>query len=179
MSLNLLIIILVSFLVYYSLRLYKRYLLRKFQIKLYVLRDVLRELAIDKDVNKHDFLFKFLDNSISKSVNSIQQLNLWYIVYLFHIHKSDKSLQHFKLILKDSLKRNPKLNDVFQSYNELIASYVMQKHIVLFFCLHLGFTSMITSISFFRKLKVRVSGSIKSLSSMPEISASDLYLAPC
>ncbi|MEZ2337047.1 hypothetical protein AB6735_15490 [Mucilaginibacter sp. RCC_168] len=171
-----LIIFSISLLVYYSLRLYKRYNFRKHQLQLYALRDELRQLAIDKKVSTTDWVFNYLDSSISKSVHNFGTINIWYAMYLSKIHHLDNRYVDFKSNLEISLGRSPDLKLINSKYSKIIAEYIWHRHALSFFVIHLGLTSVLNSFSFFSKNMKKVSMSIKNLTTLPETSTSESFL---
>lgn len=105
---------------------YKKYQTRKSQLALYRLRDELRELAIIGTVSKNQWMFDYLDSSISKSINNLQSINIWAVIILGQIHKKDESLGSFKYHLGLAIKKNKELAEIHKRYSNIMTQYVSE-----------------------------------------------------
>ena len=72
---------------------YRRIVLRKYKYKFYALRDELRDKVISGKIKKHNWVFSYLDSSISKSIVSLKYVNLWSAVLLEQITRMIKDLR--------------------------------------------------------------------------------------
>jgi hypothetical protein len=171
-----LIIFLSALIVYYSLRLYKRYNFRKHQLQLFALRDELRELAITNKVNSSNWVFKYLDSSISKSVHTFGQINIWYALYLSKVHKKDDQYVFFKKQLDLILDKHPDLKHINIRYIEIISEYVWNRHALSILIVGTGLNSLFESLSFCRNQIKKVTLSVRNVTTLPETSTSENFL---
>jgi hypothetical protein len=170
-----LIIFLALFLVYYALKHQRIILNRKFELRLFHLRDKVREMAIAGEINKNDWTFNYYDSSISKMTSQIKMMNIWHAMYLAKTHKNDEKLKSFQEHLNQTFAKNANYKKIQQEYIGILREYMFEKH---FFFLSIVLQSLVTtmqSINLLKQLKQNAANSVRKLSVLPETSTSDLY----
>ncbi len=75
------IFVLVGMMVVYRLgKLSRQTVLEDYQLRLYAIRDELREAALDKRVDPRSWLFAYVDSSISKTISALHILTVWRLI---------------------------------------------------------------------------------------------------
>ena len=166
------IIFLTAFLFYFALRQYRFYLYRKYELRLFVLRDKLREYAIEKKINKNDWTFQYFDSSMSKMITTFKLINLYYAVLLFKSYDDNPRFVEFKRHLNLALDKNPNLQEINNEYSKIIVEYILNKHILLIIITSLGIGSALRSIGMLKKYISEAKESVKNLTTFPETSTS-------
>ena len=123
-----LMIILVLLLCCYFRMLWQRYVSLRYQHKLYALRDRLRMLAIEGKVGLGDWVFQFLDSSISRAVHRVPKTTLWseFPKALFSSRRAKAKTMHAHL--DQSLHSNPHLQEIFEEFGRLLVISTFEKH---------------------------------------------------
>lgn len=166
------IILMALFLMYYSLKQYRRYNDRKFELRLFALRDKLRDYVIEDKISKNDWTFTYLDSSISKMTKTFKKINIFHAVYLSRSHADDHKLELFVRHLDSAFKRNENFKELYTEYTQLLKVYVFYKHLFFLSFAAGAIHTAIVSLKSIAKLRQTVGNSIKSLSVLPETSTS-------
>lgn len=111
-------------------RYHHNYAMLKFKYTIYSLRDQLRLMAINSELDKDNWVFDFFDTSFSKAVSSSYYITLIRLSILSVVHEKDEALVKFSKKLDDELSNNPKLKELQIQYIDAVKSYVFDQHYV-------------------------------------------------
>lgn len=99
----------------------------KFQ--LFALRDELRNAAIAGEV-PYNNLFDYMDTTLTRTIESLDDVNPWYAVgYLWH-HKNDPTFRQAQGKLKEAFRRseNKNIADVYNKYIQELFQFLKRRH---------------------------------------------------
>lgn len=99
----------------------------KYQYRLFELRDRLRMLAIEEQVDERSEGFRFLDRIISTSVGEMDRISIWRLWGLALTHKSGPEEEVLCRALA-SVDESPVLRDIFEDFLHLMVSATLEKH---------------------------------------------------
>lgn len=102
----------------------------KFKYKLYALRDRLRMLSVDGVVNCDDWVFDFMDRSLSKSISDSYHITLVRLILLNFAHSEDLELGRFNEKLERTFASNPEFEKIRTEYLLAVKEYVIDQHYV-------------------------------------------------
>lgn len=173
---NYIITFLFAFIIHYALKQYRIYNNRKFEILLSRLKYKLRDQAINGFVSSDDWMFLYLDSSISKMKNNLSSLNIFHALYLYKTHKDDPQLIAFEDRLQLACKDSPEYSKIYSEYNELLNQYLIRRHFFLIGTVSGYIYAGLRSIKILQKLKRDLEVSTKSLLFLPETSTSDVFV---
>lgn len=105
----------------------------EYAFKLYALRDKLRNYAIDGKINHKNWIFSYLDTSISKSVSVLSAMNLVIILFFRKRIKQDPIYDLFEKALDTQFAKDPASEEIFNEYGQILYDYVKRKHFILRF----------------------------------------------
>jgi hypothetical protein len=142
-----------------------------FREKLFELRDKLRNLAIEKKINKKSKEFDYIDFSISKNIEDSYFFTLFFIIRLEIRYKSQiEELHNYKEIferIQTNINSNEYLKEIFIEKNKIIMNYVFGQIPVTVFIVR-SISRLISKASSLRRLiKMRLS----EVNYLPELSA--------
>jgi len=105
------------------------------QNELFALRDKVREKAIAKEIESDNWLFDYMDTSITKYIEMLPKFSLWVIVPLFFIDRRNTDYIRSKNILIDELKKpkNKALRNLHLEAVVIIGAYMAVRHKVIAF----------------------------------------------
>jgi superfamily I DNA/RNA helicase len=169
-------VLLIALSIYCILKQYRIYLYRKYELKLYKLRDRLRDLAIEGEIDHNEWTFFYLDSSISKMTDRFKMLNIFHAMYLRNSHENDHQMLDFRRQLHKSLSKNKKLNEIYIEYQSVLSAYLLQKHVILFSVGSIAFYSYIRSKSKIKSWQLNTKDSIQKLTIFPETSTSEDFI---
>jgi len=111
-------------------RYHHNYAMLKFKYTIYSLRDQLRLMAINSELEKESWVFDFFDTSFSKAVSSSYYITLMRLSILSVVHEKDVALMAFSKKLEEEFAKNPKLQKLQQDYIDAVKSYVIDQHYI-------------------------------------------------
>jgi hypothetical protein len=151
---------------------YKIYHIRKTQLSLYKLRDKLRQKAYEGSIEKNQWMFDYLDSSISKTICNLPFINLWNVILLLQLHKNNKdNLHDFKHHLELAYKKNKEFKNLHQEFSQIILNHIIHSHIIiiaLFIISHL-------TIKWLKNINKFLYKTIDGVTDLPENSTSEFY----
>lgn len=150
---------------------YQERLTLKYKYKFFALRDKLRQSVIDGRIDKNDWVFDYIDTSISRTVSELDNLNLYSSVMLMKYHKNDAFIKAFRIQLQESLKRNHVLTALFEEYGSISSAYIIEKHILLKLLLIFGIKSVTSTFRWLQKVTRYFNRVALSLRFWPETSS--------
>lgn len=103
---------------------------RAHQFRLYAVRDKLRDAAMAGQVNPRNWVFQYLDSSITKTIDVLPRLNCWSIILVVLWHWGDKSIVVRQAHLKRELKKssNAALAAIHLDYMSEIGYFIVNRH---------------------------------------------------
>lgn len=161
------LIIAVSIIVYWRKR-HIQYHTLDFRYKLFRLRDDLRFQAINNKIDKDNWAFKYLDSSLSITINEAYYITLSSIIAYGLIHESNKGLTEFRRELGKEISKNSELIRIEEEYKKAIKEYVLQQDHVFFVVIN----PIFKSIHVFNNLSKKFENWIGKVTTLPETSAS-------
>lgn len=104
--------------------------IQEHQFHLYTLRDRLRSLAMQKEVNPNHWVFLYLDSSIAKTVNVLNSLTLWKVLSIAWMYHRDVRILRAKNHLYSELNKscNKKLRDIHNEYLATLICFLIHRH---------------------------------------------------
>ena len=118
--------------------LYAQYAIRVNQdvetrFKLFVLRDKLRNLALDNQVDSEDRLFKAVDTSISKTIKLVPHLNLRTILlfYLLNRKRADFKIVNEEFFDELFIPKNIAYRKIYEEFADITIDHLKQQHYVV------------------------------------------------
>lgn len=132
---------------------------------LYSLRDELRELAIDGKVDPRNWVFNYLDSSISVSIDRMNNISLWSLFAVAITHKQTKSEIARKKNLELGLSRSPELKRVYDQFGVILVVTTLEKHKYSILTLLMPISGTITALGY---IKQRIEKTILNLRIIPD-----------
>lgn len=170
------IILIAALFLFYFFKHHRMLLYRKYELKLFNLRDDLRQAAIDGKIKSYDWTFIYLDTSISKMVSNFKMINIFHAIYLRNRHADDHKLLEFKKALDSSLSKNKELDRLYKEYNEILLSYLIRKHLFIFSMVFAAIYGYVRSITKIKKYRLKTEESVNNLIYLPETSTSEDFI---
>ena len=107
--------------------------IKRYRYRLYALRDKLRKHVMEGQVDNENWLFDYLDNSITKSCDMLSELNFGRFIIFWAFDNRDPK---FKLAIEDlyqEFKRpeNILLEKIDQDYTDILVDFLQERHKVL------------------------------------------------
>jgi len=165
-------IVIIALFIYFLGKKYRSYNNRKYELRLFRLRDRLRDAAVSGKIKKDDWTYYFLDSSISKMTKNLRSVNIFYAMYLRKKHINDKAITDFNRQLKFKLEKNSEIKAIYNEFQTILNMYLLSKHIVLLSMYAMAVYGYIKSIARIKSLKLEASDSIEKLTLVPETSTS-------
>lgn len=164
------ILLLILFLYWRWRVLYSRRLRLKYQFLFFKLRDELRLKAINEKIEK-DWVFTYLDSSISRTVASLSTFNILLALFTFIKYRNNTNIREFKDRFIHELDKNPTAKKIFEDYGKLMTSFILQKHFFFFFTLKsFLFVHLFTKLKII-KLRKRSKDLVEAMRFYPETSS--------
>ena len=107
-----------------------KYVSLKFKYRLYELRDELRTLAINQEVDCDNWLFEYFDRSLSKAISQHYHITLFWLASLGYKYRNDKDLHELSRIITSEFKKVPKIGKIRKEYLEALTEYIEDQHYV-------------------------------------------------
>ncbi len=171
--------------IFYELRKVKiNSLVEKYQFQLYVLRDELREYVMAGEINKTNWVFDYLDSSISKACDTLQWVNIYRLFVIVITDRNDTKLERAQRHLEKELEKpsNFNLKSIHEKFVEIISNYFYEKHKIIFgFARALIWTinnkprTLRKTTTFVNKTKNFFKNGIRELTESPETSTLVLF----
>lgn len=102
----------------------------KFKYSLYALRDKLRMLAIDGEIDSDHWLFDYTDNTISKAISQSYNITLLYVSMLATRHGEDESLNKLSYDLNQEFEKHPLFKEIKKEYHQITTRYIQDQHYI-------------------------------------------------
>lgn len=174
---NILLVIAILLVFYWRVRsLYYYRLNLKYKYEFYRLRDKLRQYAIEGKIDSQNWMFSYLDTSISKTVANIERINFFTSILLYRKHKKDTIVNFFAKKVDDGVKKNPYFKEIFTEYGAITFNLVLRKH----YWLHLNLKLGIWSVMGLSKIVSHITNYVKYTSQairvVPETSSMTSYV---
>jgi hypothetical protein len=110
--------------------------IKRYKFKLYALRDKLRMQLINGKVNENSPAFDFMEYSVSKSIQYLDCLNIYTLIFLsMKVRKEDDFIKFEREISKE-LKNDEALNGYFNELNSLIYEFLKKRFVVTHYIVH-------------------------------------------
>ncbi len=122
-------IVLVLVILSFWRHLHQKYATLKFKYKIYSLRDSLRKMTINGEVEPN-WMFDFFDTSLSKAISESYYITLFRLSTLATIHEKDQELMKFSEKLENEISLYPKIKRIQEEYILAVKSYVLDQHYV-------------------------------------------------
>jgi len=169
---NTLVIICLIIILYWRARnLYYRRLTLEYRFKLYKLRDKLRWLAINEKIDKNNWVFDYMDTSISKTISIMDNMNLVFLLVIAIKNRNRKELVEFNKSVNVVVDKNKYLSEIFFEYGNLNIEFLMKKH----YWITLIIGSIGASVGAFNWAKNKFEFSALSIRVYPETSTSNSF----
>ncbi len=106
-----------------------------FRYRLFAIRDELREEAISGEIDKESWVFKYLDTTITKSINLLPRMSIWVITYRLLTQKKDPQFNEAIGELISELKKpdNHKIRMIDKKFDMVIGEFLIERHNILVF----------------------------------------------
>ena len=109
-------------------RLHHRYASLKFKYKLFELRDRLRRMAIEGEIDCDSWIFSYFDTSFSKAIQSYYWITMFRMFVLAVKHEDDPALERFRTRMEAEVGQNKSLKDLQDEYIEAAKIYMIEQH---------------------------------------------------
>lgn len=143
--------------------------------RLYALRDELRESAILKKCDPKNWLFQYLDTSLSKMISVLNDLTVWHAVGLALIHRRDPVVVSSAKRLEEELNRPE--NALFREFHEQFAIELLKFSFHRHFVLRRSLNYLVKMVSARDRLRAVWRGIVRYQMQAPETSTLHNYLA--
>ena len=147
--------------------------IRRNQFRLYALRDELRELAMSGEVSADDWVFRYLDTSLTRAVSELHRLNLSYVIVAAVLYRGDQRLNDVRKQLEVELcsRENALLVRIHGEYLGVLLNALFERNpLARLFLLHLP----VRAIGWTR----RVSSAVEYWTEIPSTATLE-RMAPC
>lgn len=107
------------------------------RFRLFEIRDILREAAINAHVSAENPLFKYLDTSLSKTARNVSEINVTGFLKRFaageiRFRMGDEHVQALNRLHDDLQKPgNEKFAEVHRMYSECLGDFIAHRHPIL------------------------------------------------
>ena len=139
--------------------------------RLFALRDSLRQKAIYGDIDPQDWLFGYLDESISKLVSALPKLNIYFCLILFFTHRKQPKFREFRIRVDTELQGKEGLKDIYDRMGREILRFITARHSNLFSLVKFGVISVVGPVLVYKQITKTVSESASEVRLYPETSA--------
>jgi hypothetical protein len=165
------VIVFLALVVYWKLKnQYGERVTLEFQYKLFDLRDTLREYAIAGKIDKDDMVFKYLDGSISKTVNDLETINLYSVFILTSRYRNNPEFLSHKERISKEIGANKYTQVFYEQYGELVGRYIIKKHFMIKFAFVLHILSHLISNHLITNMRQRLRRATDTVRFAPETS---------
>lgn len=182
MSIHILVAVLILLTLYWVGRnLFFDRLTTEFKMKLFKLRDKGRRYAIQNKLDEDEWVYEYLDLSISKMICHLEEINMYSTIYLSLKHNKNKRYKKNTEKIRETIKKNPHAQEIYNEYIGLMLNYFYRKHSLtryfFIFCKPLAFAFLEALIWLsrlrvdFERPNVLLRQSASSIPFMPETSA--------
>jgi hypothetical protein len=144
---------------------------KKVEFELYQLRDKLRLYEFEGQVKPDSWSYDYLDKSICKTIDHLNEINIYTAVALNRIHKKDSAINEFKDQLNTSVSESKRETEIYAAYKKIVLTYVFKKHKTFSFIIN----SFIV-IHIFGILLKKGKKDIENFTVLPETSASGQFM---
>lgn len=135
-QLNFLLFILFACSIYWLLRnAYYSKLNFEYSLRFERLQDKVRHYAIENKIDGNNWIFDYLDKSLSRTIKRLDSLNLFLSFLMFYRYQRQGDFNSFQVKVQKSLSGNSHANEIFIEYTDLLKSYFRQKHYIFRFFL--------------------------------------------
>jgi hypothetical protein len=140
-----------------------------FQYKIYDLRDKLREYTVMGKINKYDWQFKYLDESLTNFATELNNLNLFTSIMLsLRLNKTHKSFKSDKIKIVKGMAENQYTNILYDEYSTLLIHYVLRKAFFFRFSVLVSILSSIIGKSLVERYKRWMKRVLSNIKFFPE-----------
>jgi hypothetical protein len=103
------------------------------QYRLFKLRDDLREAAMMGNVDTGDWVFLYLDSSITKTIAHLKEISFWSAVLKASLYSADENFVRNNRRLQEELEKptNGALRDIYEAYGKAIAHWLVVDQLTL------------------------------------------------
>lgn len=154
MKMNILFILLILFIVgWWTRNLYFRNVVYRYKLRLFTLRDRFRLVAINNEIDKDSTSFDFLDNSISKSIQYLDCLNIYTLAFYSIKLSKDKDYKSWSHWISKNVENDAVYSDFFNEFNKITHAFIVDRFVISFFVFRIligyisGYTKVISTIS--------------------------------
>ncbi len=109
-------------------RIHQVYVLKKFRFKMFSLRDRLRMLVIEGDLDSKSWEFTFFENLFSRTIHDSYYITLFRMIVLSFRDKEHGERREFNKKIIAVLKNNPKLTLVINDFYSVLIDYATGQH---------------------------------------------------
>jgi hypothetical protein len=99
-------------------------------MRLYKLRDKTRHYAIDNKLDKNEWIFDYLDMTLSRTISQLDKLHIGITVFLYNKYRRTADFNDFKLTVSNTLESNPMAKEIYDEYMNLLVAYFYKKHFI-------------------------------------------------
>jgi hypothetical protein len=102
----------------------------EYSFRLYVLRDEIRESAMNGEIKTDNWLFTFFDSTLSRTITVLSRVSIWTMLagMLFPI-KDEEYLSAIKKLEEDLKKEENKYYaQIYQRYTEIFPEFIWARH---------------------------------------------------
>lgn len=161
-------ILLACVVVYRLQRLTISTIVAKHRFALYGIRDDLRLAAIDGKVDPKNWVFQYLDSTISKMATGLSDLTIWSVLATYIAHRRNSQHQraanHLQVALSNP--QNSILAEFYLRFVSAIGLYTLDRHLSL----RILFSSLLMSFAVVRFLKAKLERIVRTPAEAPETS---------
>jgi hypothetical protein len=149
----------------------------QYQYCLYALRDELREYVIKGEVNKDDWVFDYLDSSITKTISYLQSISIYKICVVYLIYRGDAKFRQARKHLERELNKPEKtpLKQVDDKLFIILTKYLISRHMGLGLLSHLAIIPIAFIKSVVENLKAKWEEYTKQAIESPQYSTIDRF----
>lgn len=146
----------------------KQTLIIQHRYGLYAHRDSIREDAIRGVINPKQWLFAYLDSSITKMISVLPKLTIWRAISLHASHRGDERLVASISQLKRELSKpdNKVLADSHERFTKMTGMFLFARHSLL----RRTVWSTLIAVHLFLRVQNWIRNAVRSLTVAPETS---------
>lgn len=151
----------------------------KSRYRLFALRDKLREHVMEERIKKNNWVFDYIDSTLTKTCDDLDWLNIWRALVVLLTDRNDIKFERARDHLENELKKSKNifLREIHEEYADILLEYILEKHNFIFGCARLFFKIVRNIPIIFRSLikpinqiKKIVKHGVKELTESPETS---------
>jgi hypothetical protein len=133
----------------------KEVLVQEYQYRLFALRDELREYAMRDPRISQNWVFKYLDSTIAKSIRFMPSFSIWFLIGLMLTHGYDDRFEKLTKHLEREYDKpeNSVHRQIAAKLTYILQEYILKRHVLMIFVSFCAAALPATVVASIKRLK--------------------------